>query len=68
MKTRLTELATSLFKGDTIKHNKQELLIHSIKRKFHAGQAVDLTMLVERKTDGFVSEITITPTNVHEYV
>ena len=68
MKSRLTELASSLFKGDTIKLNKEKFEVITVKRKFHNGQAVQLDITVRSKADGFSKDLQITPTNVHEYV
>lgn len=68
MKSRLTELAASLFKGDTIKLNKEEFEVITAKRKFHNGQAVQLDITVRSKADGFSKDLQITPSNVHDYI
>lgn len=67
MKTRLTEFASSLFKGDTINLNKEEFEVISVKRKFHNGQAIQMDVNVRSKADGFCKDLIITPKNVYDF-
>ena len=68
MKSRLTELSATLYKGNDIKIDKEEFEVISVKRKFHNGQAIQLDVTFRDNVDGAPMTVVITPQNVHEFI